>query len=76
MVRTDENGREYVTLGYNELGKNHQGHEKNGIGEEPRMYGQADDLCPVSSFNTLRPRQDGRRFPDDIFKSIFVNENV
>ena len=26
--------------------------------------------------NTLRPRQDGRRFPDDIFKSIFLNENV
>ena len=27
-------------------------------------------------FNTLRPRQDGRHFPDDIFKSIFVNKNV
>ena len=27
-------------------------------------------------FNTLRPRQDGRLFPDDIFKSIFFNENV
>ena len=26
--------------------------------------------------NTLRPRQDGRHFPDDIFKSIFLNENV
>ena len=26
--------------------------------------------------NTLRPRQDGRLFPDDIFKSIFFNENV
>ena len=26
--------------------------------------------------NTLRPRQNGRHFPDDIFKSIFVNENV
>ena len=25
---------------------------------------------------TLRPRQDGRLFPDDIFKSIFFNENV
>ena len=24
--------------------------------------------------NTLRPRQDGRRFPDDIFKYIFLNE--
>ena len=26
--------------------------------------------------NTLRPRQNGRHFPDDIFKCIFVNENV
>ena len=28
------------------------------------------------SNNTLRPRQDGRRFPDDIFKCIFFNENA
>ena len=27
-------------------------------------------------FNTLRPRQNGRRFPDDIFNWIFLNENV
>ena len=26
--------------------------------------------------NTLRPRQNGRHFPDDIFKCIFINENV
>ena len=26
--------------------------------------------------NTLRPRQNGRYFPDDIFKYILVNENV
>ena len=26
--------------------------------------------------NTLRPRQDGRHFPDDIFKCIFLNENA
>ena len=25
---------------------------------------------------SLRPRQNGRRFPDDTFKRIFVNENV
>ena len=30
----------------------------------------------VRIFNTLRPRQDGHLFPDDIFKSIFFNENV
>ena len=26
--------------------------------------------------NTLRPRQNGRHSPDDIFKCLFVNENV
>ena len=26
--------------------------------------------------NTLRPRQNGRHFPDDIFRWIFLNENV
>ena len=26
-------------------------------------------------FNTWRPRQNGRHFPDDIFKRIFLNEN-
>ena len=26
--------------------------------------------------NTLRPRQDGRYLPDDIFRCIFLNENV
>ena len=28
------------------------------------------------SFNSLRPRQNGSRFADDIFKCIFLNENV
>ena len=28
------------------------------------------------SINTLRRRQNGRHFPDDIFKCIFLNENV
>ena len=26
--------------------------------------------------NTLGPRQKGRKFPDDIFKCIFLNENI
>ena len=29
----------------------------------------------VNIFNTLRPRQHGRHFPDDIFRCIFLNEN-
>ena len=28
------------------------------------------------SVSTLRPKQNGRNFPDDIFKCIFLNENV
>ena len=27
-------------------------------------------------FNTLRPKQNGRHFPHDIFKWVFLNENV
>ena len=30
----------------------------------------------IKSINTLRLRQNGRHFPDDIFKWIFVNENA
>ena len=29
-----------------------------------------------SSFNTLRPRQNGHHFADDTFKRIFLDENV
>ena len=30
----------------------------------------------MDCFNTLRPRQNGRHFADDIFICIFLNENV
>ena len=30
----------------------------------------------LHGLNTLRPRQNGRRFADDTFKRIFLNENV
>ena len=30
----------------------------------------------VKGLNTLRPRQNGRHFADDIFKCILLNENV
>ena len=30
----------------------------------------------ISTLNTLRPRQNGRRFADDTFKRIFLNENA
>ena len=32
--------------------------------------------CLTGVFNTLRPRQNGHHFPDDILKWIFVNENA
>ena len=37
-----------------------------------QLYQISDPLF----FNTLRPRQNGRHFADDIFKCIFVNENA
>ena len=36
-------------------------------------------MCFISilgHFNTLRPRQNGRHFTDDVFKCVFVNENA
>ena len=36
---------------------------------------QEISLC-CRTINTLRPRQNGRRFADDTFKCIFLNENV
>ena len=33
-------------------------------------------LYSMTYLNTLRPRQNVRHFPDDIFKCVFLNENV
>ena len=33
-------------------------------------------MTKKTTLNTLRPRQNGRHFEDDIFKCIFLNENV
>ena len=41
----------------------------NHISRAPQVRDQTE-------FNTLRPRQNGRYFADDIFKCIFLNENV
>ena len=41
--------------------------------------GWGTDSTPVSQwidFNTLRPRQNGHHFADDILKRIFLNENI
>ena len=46
------------------------------LGHREGLYWQSLTLDMQDSFNTLRPRQNGRRFPDDIFKCIFLNENA
>ena len=47
---------------------------QNGRGDIMKSLG----TCSIddSSVNTLRPTQNGRHFLDDIFKCIFLNENV
>ena len=41
------------------------------------MTRRRNPRCIITyTLRTLRPRQDGRHFPDDIFKRIFLNENV
>ena len=44
------------------------------------VYTNARALCHADQrgayLNTLRPTQNGRHFPDDIFKWIFLNENI
>ena len=39
-----------------------------------RLRNSWDVLYFIKCFNTLRPRQIGRHFADDSFRSIFVNE--
>ena len=36
----------------------------------------SQDNSTTYYFNTLRPRQNGRRFTDDTFKRIFLNESI
>ena len=37
---------------------------------------RGDNSLEIVLVNTLRPRQNGRYFPDIIFKCIFLNKNV
>ena len=41
-----------------------------------RIYSQNASIDNTSPVNTLRPRQNGHHFANDIFKCIFLNENV
>ena len=43
--------------------------DTSGMGKDSKLF-------MLSDMNTLRPRQDGHRFPDDTFERIFLTENV
>ena len=42
----------------------------------PRVVKSSAATVVTMKLNTLRPGQNGRHFPDDMFKCIFLNENV
>ena len=42
----------------------------------PKMDMDGSPGGGIEKINTLRPRQNGRRFADDTFKCFFLNENV
>ena len=47
------------------------------LSPDPVWWIRADvNKVQCKALNTLRPRQNGRHFPDDIFKCIFLNENA
>ena len=51
MHTNDSHGRVYIILAFSELEKKHQGFDKHDGPEEPRMYAQAGDNCPVRTFD-------------------------
>ena len=40
------------------------------------LHSELTNNLKGDNVNTLRPRQNGRHFPDDIIKCIFLNENI
>ena len=57
--KVDSDGRSYITLGFNELEKNHQGLGKGDETEEPQMYEQGGENCPLKSFRTYLSKLHG-----------------
>ena len=51
------------------------GRTSSSIGVKLRIYSTMIPFIPRCR-NTLKPRQNGRRFADDVFKCIFLNENI
>lgn len=60
VIKSDSEGREYATLAYHELEKNHQGLDKRERDRDPRMYGQpGDDNCPIKSLRLYLSKLNG-----------------
>ena len=51
VKKSDSNGRTYIILRFNQLEKNHQGFDERDNQEEPKMYVQGSDQCPVKKFD-------------------------
>ena len=75
-------GKMRVTLILNVIWYSYDNSIKNQYNRTQNPYrGNAfvHHTCPIYgwfSINKSKPRQNGRHFPDDIFKWIFLNENV
>ena len=54
----------------------YKSHLSNKIVDHSDKVGASPISTAPTQLNTLRPRQNGRHFPDDIFKWIFLNENA
>ena len=59
-----------------ELKDDLNGHICTHTGEKQFNVVCGKGVTQNNTLNTLRPRQNGRHFADDIFKWIFLNENV
>ena len=70
MNRQQTNGSKNVCLFYEKHYNSYQEHIR--VLCVPADMEQPNTSC----LNTLRQRQNGRHFPDDIFRCIFLNENV
>ena len=71
-------GNSFVGLKYLRLNEIYVCYERKELWKHPlcKMWIILSRLSCVNGINTLRPGQDGRRFPDDTFERIFLNENI
>ena len=74
LVKTDENGIEYVVPAYNEAEKTKQGNEKDHKEKEAVMYAQGGSRCPVNSYklylSKLNPQCDAQfKYPKPNYSS-------